>query len=110
MIDPNLLLIACFAGVSKLVVGAYWLFIVMPEQRGHGVVRRRLRWESAPQSEAGAATQLLKKQQVLSTIDSLNALLKRSGNVSGPLRELVDQADAGLTVGTFVLLTLVAFL
>src|SRR5262245_38761359 len=110
MIDPNLLLIACFAGVFTLVVGGYWIFIVIPEQRGQGIVRRRLKWEAAPRSDAGGPMQLLKKQQVLSTIDSLNALLKRSENVSGPVRQLVDQADVGLTVGSFLLLSLVAFL
>lgn len=95
-----------FAGVFVAVVGAYWAFIVMPEQRGQSVVRRRLRWEDPVQT----GVQLLKKQQVLSTIAALNDVLQRLGGVSGPLKELIDQAGVGLTVGSFLLLTSAAFL
>ena len=109
MADMNLLILACFVGVFALVVGAYWMFIVVPEQRGQGAVRRRLRWEAAVPGEGGAAT-LLKKQQVLSTIEGLNKLLARTEKVSGPLKELTDQSGVGVTVGSFLLITLVSFL
>jgi len=54
--------------------------------------------------------QLLKKQQVLSTIDSLNVMLKNAEGVSGPLKTLIEQAGVGLTVGSFLLITLVSLL
>jgi tight adherence protein B len=98
-----------FVGVFLVVVGAYWAVIVLPEQRGQSAVRRRLRWEQGG-AVAGTGVQLLKKQPVLSTIAALNDLLKNLGGVSGPLKELMDQAGGGLTVGSFLLLSLATFL
>ena len=108
MPDLNLIIAASFVGVFSMVLGAYWAFIVVPERRGQGAVRRRLKWESADPTDPNVG--LLKKQQVLSTIDSLNVLLKRTEKVSGPLKELIDQAGIPLTVGSFLLITLTAFL
>jgi tight adherence protein B len=109
MLTDPVIIIANFVGVLVLIVGAYWAFVVMPEQRGQGAVRRRLKWESA-ESGGGAGVQLLKKQQVLSTIGSFNVMLKRTEGVSRPLTELIGQAGIKLTVGTFLLITLTAFL
>jgi tight adherence protein B len=95
-----------FVGVFALVMGAYWLLILVPEQRGQSAVRRRLRWEEPVQ----AGLQLLKKQQVLSDIRVLNKLLKNSRSISEPLQELVEQSAVRLTVGSFVLLTIVCLL
>src|SRR5215510_10223436 len=106
MVDANLIIALSFVGVFTLIMGAYWAFVVVPERRGQGAVRRRLRWE-APEGTSAAGVRLVKKQQVLSTIGSLDQLLKRSDQLSGPLKELVDQSGAGLTVGSFLLITLV---
>ena len=106
--EANLIIAASFVGVLALVVGAYWAFVVIPEQRGQGAVRRRLKWESPDQG--GVAVHLLKKQQVLSTIETFNVVLKRTEGLSGPLTELIDQANVRLTVGTFLLITLTSFL
>src|SRR5262249_18446349 len=46
----------------------------------------------------------------LSTITSLNNLLKNLDGVSSPLKELIDQAGIGLTVGSFLLLSAAAFM
>src|SRR5262245_37264521 len=105
MADANLIIAVCFVGVFSLIVGAYWAFVVVPERRGQGVVRRRLRWQ-ALDPRAAADVRLLKKEQVLSSIASLDVLLKRTDNLSRPLKELVDQADVGLTVGSFLLITI----
>ena len=100
-----------FAGVFVMVVGAYWAFVVLPERRGQSAVRRRLRWEGGGTvAGAGTSVQLLKKQPVLSTIAALNDLLKNLDGVSGPLKELLDQAGVGLTVGSFLLLSVATFL
>ena len=100
-----------FAGVFVMVVGAYWAFVVLPERRGQSAVRRRLRWEGGGTvAGAGTGVQLLKKQPVLSTIAALNDLLKNLDGVSGPLKELLEQAGVGLTVGSFLLLSVATFL
>jgi tight adherence protein B len=98
-----------FVGVLAVVVGAYWAFIVLPELREQGAMRRRLKWES-PGSVPGAGVRLLKKPQVLSTIQGLNVVLKRLDGVSSPLQELVEQAGGKLTVGSFLLLMSAVFL
>ena len=68
-------------GVLTIVLGAYWLLVVLPESRSQGFVRRRLKWEAPDQ--IASSTQLLKKQQVLSTIGSLDAVLKRATGFPG---------------------------
>jgi tight adherence protein B len=108
MPDLNLIIAVSFVGVFSLIVGAYWAFVVVPERRGMGAVRRRLRWEAIDPS--GTSVKLLKKQQVLSTIGSLDELLRRTETVSRPLKELIDQAGVRLTVGSFVLITTLCFL
>src|SRR5262245_23698330 len=108
--DLNLSILALvFVGVLAAVTGAYYLFIVIPEQRGQVVVRRRMRWEN-PTATTTAGVQLLKKQQVLSSIQSFDNALKRFDSVSGPLNELVEQSGLKLTVGQFLLVTLVSLL
>src|SRR3954466_12225825 len=99
-------ILAVFAGVFAMVLGAYWTLIVVPERRGQATVRRRLRWEEPVQT----GLQLLKKQQVLSDINFLNNFLKGSKGVSGPLQDLIAQSAVKLTVGSFILLTVVCFL
>jgi len=106
MSDSNLIIAASFFGVLAVILGTYWIFIILPEQRGQGKLRRRLKWES--QAPGDADLHLLKKQQVLSTIAGFNDFLKRTQGVSAPLRELIDQAGLQLTVGTFLLITLTA--
>lgn len=95
-----------FIGVFLLVVGSYWAFVVLPEQRGQTAVRRRLRWEDPVQ----AGIDLLKKPTVLSDIKSLNNLLARTSGVSRPLQEKLEQSAIGLTVGSFLLLTSACFM
>src|SRR5436190_2251275 len=90
-----------FAAVLTLIVGAYWLLIVVPEGRGQSVLRRRLKWQDPVQ----AGVDLLKKQDVLSDIGALDSLLKRFGGFSRSLKITLDQAGVPLTVGSFLLLS-----
>jgi tight adherence protein B len=99
-------IVAIFVGVFLVVVGSYWAFVILPEQHGQTVVRRRLKWD-AP---TPAGIELLKKPQVLSGINALNELLKKADRVSGPLQELLEQSSVSLTVGSFLLLTVVCLL
>ena len=101
-------IVGMFVGVFTVVVGAYWAFVVVPERRGQTAVRQRLRWDDPGTIDAGV--HLLKKPQVLSTIDGLNVLLEKLDGFSGPLKELIDQAGVHLTVGSFLLLTSACFL
>jgi len=106
--DVTIYIVGIFVGVFALVVGAYWAVIVVPERRGQVSVRRRLKWD-IPMT-GSLEGRLLKKPQVLSRIQSLNFVLGRLEGFSGPLKELIEQAGVGLTVGSFVLLTSALFL
>ena len=99
---------ATFLGVFLAIVAAYYAFVLVPEHRGLRAVRRRLKWDAPKQDDAGEG--LLKKPQVLSTIAGLNVVLRKLEGVSGPLKQLIDQAGVPLTVGSFLLLTSACFL
>jgi tight adherence protein B len=102
--------VGIFIGVFAGIFGAYYAFVLVPEQRGQIAVRRRLKWDDPGSGTATANVQLLKKQQVLSTIASLDAALAKFDGVSAPLKELLEQAGLQLTVGSFLLLTSACFL
>jgi len=108
-VDLNLYIIGSFIGVFTIVMAAYWLFVVVPEQRGQGLVRRRLRWEN-PVATGVENVQLLKKAPVLSTIQGLNSVLAQFEGVSSPLTTLIQESGVRLTVGSFILVTILAFL
>ena len=90
-----------FAIVFGIVAGAYWLLVLLPESHSQSQLRRRLKSEDPKIAEL----RLLKKEEVFSTIGSLNTVLARLDGLSKPLKELLDQAGLTLTVGTFVLLS-----
>jgi tight adherence protein B len=104
--------LATFAVLFLAIVGAYWLFVVRPEQRSLGIVRRRL----TPRLTAKTPVRrdLVKEQQALSSIDAFDRVLRRSGQQTKPLRALIEQTGVkGISVGTVVaasgLLALVTF-
>ena len=107
--DLNPYIVGSFIGVFTIVMAAYWFFVVLPEQRGQGIVRRRLKWEN-PTTSGAENVQLLKKTPVLSTIQGLNSVLLQFESVSSPLATLIQESGAPLTVGSFLLATIVAFL
>jgi tight adherence protein B len=100
-----LMIAGIFVGVLALVVGSYWAVVVVPESRGQTVVRERLKWNDP----VTASLRLLKKQEVLSGIGVLNAVLESLGGFSGRLKEKLDSAGIKMTVGTFILLTTFLF-
>jgi tight adherence protein B len=82
------------------IFGAYWFFVLRPEQHAAGVVRRRL----TPRQVAKASLQaeLVKREANLSSISAFNKLLKRSESRTKSVKTLVEQAGARVTVGTVV--------
>jgi len=96
-----------FAGIY----GAYWVFVVRPEEQSLGIVRRRMR--STLNAKATLQRELLKQQQALSAIGAFDKLLQKSEARVRPLKTLIEQAGAKVTVGTVLaaagLLGLVAF-
>jgi tight adherence protein B len=92
---PLLTFVVFFAGIF----GAYWTFVVRPEDVTTGRVRGRLTTQSV---KASIRAGLLKEQQAMSAIRPLDALLRRSRTRVQRLQQLIDQSGARTTVGTVV--------
>jgi tight adherence protein B len=92
------------------ILGAYWAFVLRPEQQALGIVRRRLTPRMA--AKASVQRELVKQQQALSSIGAIDRLLRRSERAR-PLKSLIEQAGVKVSVGTVVaasaLLALVTF-
>ena len=88
-----------FTLVLAIVVGAYWMFIVWPEQVAEQKVRARLKG----QPSTAIRTSLLKARERLSSIGSLDTTLSKSGDALAPISDLVSRSGLKTTVGTVIL-------
>jgi len=92
--------LATFGAVVLIVLSAYWLFIVRPETRARVGVRKRLRRAKVTQD---APVDLEKEETRWSSVTALNRILESRESLLAPLRRLVDQSGAKVTVGTVLL-------
>jgi tight adherence protein B len=103
--------IATFVVFFLGILGAYWTFVVRPEQQSLGIVRRRL--IPRPSAKASVQQDLLKREQVLSNIGAFDRVLRKSEQRTRGLKSLIEQAGLKITVGTVIaasgLLALVTF-
>ena len=88
-----------FLLVLGIVVGAYWAFVVRPEQVAERAVRGRLKVEGAK----NLRVTLVKARERMSGIGSLDATLSRTGDALEPLSELLAQSGLKVTLGTLIL-------
>jgi tight adherence protein B len=88
-----------FLMVLAIIFGAYWIFILRPEQMAEQRVRARLKG----QHKAVLRTSLLKARERLSNIGSLDSTLSKSGDALEPLSDLVSRSGLKTTVGTVIL-------
>lgn len=95
-----------FGIVALIVVGAYWALIVAPEAREAAALRKRLRAEAGVVKSSKLT--LEREEDSLSAIGGLDSILNRIGGISGPIKQLIDEADLQLTVGAFLLVTVTA--
>ncbi len=97
-----LILSAIFGGFLVVIVGAYWAFVVRPENKSRTAMRGRLDVKGV---EAVAAPALRKELARLSGIPALDKLLLQVVAVSQPIQRIIDESGVQLTVGLFVLMT-----
>jgi tight adherence protein B len=88
-----------FTLVIAIVLGAYWAFVVRPEQVSERAIRARLK----TQRTQNLRDTLVKARERMSGIGSLDATLARTGNVLEPLSDLLARSGLKMTLGTFVL-------
>jgi tight adherence protein B len=85
--------------VLGIVLGAYWAFVVRPEQVAERSVRARLK----VQRTQNLRDTLVKARERMSGIGSLDATLARTGDALQPLSDLLTNSGLKLTVGTLIL-------
>ena len=96
MLIPGL----AFALVLAIVLGAYWLFVVRPEQATDSALRKRLGRPIAIHKEAA---QVAREQGRMSDVPFLNRLLSSRSHLLEPLLRLIQQAGVKTTVGVMLL-------
>jgi len=84
---------ACFLGIF----GAYWFFVLRPEQAELGVVRRRLTPKQAV--KASFQRELVKQQQALSSVAVFDKLLRKSEKRTAWIKALIEQSGVKINVG-----------
>ena len=88
-----------FLLVLAIVIGAYWAFVLRPEQLAERAVRSRLKTEGSQKLRVT----LVKARERMSGIGSLDATLSRTGDALEPLSELLAQSGLKMTLGTLIL-------
>jgi tight adherence protein B len=97
-----------FVMVLGIIGAAYYLLILKPEDDEQRQLRRRLKGKTPLTKASAASDGLLKTETPLSEIPVINTLLGATGLVSRPLQRLIDRSGMSLTVGSLILMCLVA--
>ena len=95
-----------FIGIAGSIFAAYWLLVLLPEQRDQAVLGKRLR--GGEPSRVRQAASLLKEPEKLSAIPVLNTLLSRSGGLTGRLQNALEKSGLRLNLGQLLLLSATA--
>jgi tight adherence protein B len=101
-----LAVIATFGICLAIVLGAYWAFVIIPEDKSAKNLRKRLRAELVTDGPGYEA--LTRRAAPMSALKGLDALLGRSGKIFDPLRRAVDESGLNITTGLVILATIFA--
>jgi len=82
---------------------AYWYFVVRPEQKAAGEMRRRLMPRQGVSSKTKSPAVLRKTDAPMSGFAALDKILKSSESRVGGVQILIVQSGAKVTVGTLLL-------
>jgi tight adherence protein B len=101
----ELFVISAFAAVFVIVIGMYWLFIMLPESRAQRQLQKRLvTGRTADLSGLGLA----KQKEEFSSNASVNAVMMQAGGVFTPLQRTLSESGVKMNVGTFMLMSLLS--
>jgi tight adherence protein B len=95
------IVLATFALMFGLIVGAYWVFVLRVDQAEGAALRKRLKAERTPIVQRDF--KILKPAEKLSGVVTLNNLLTQMGRVTDPLQRSLNQAGMKITVATLLL-------
>jgi len=91
------LVLLAFIVVLAGVYGAYWLFVLKPEQQTADVLQRRLKGTADPVKRK--TSKLLRNERESTTKDPVAAALERVGGLSRSLSDLCEQSGVKVTPG-----------
>ena len=91
-----------FLVVLGIVYGAYWMFVLLPEDDVRRRLHRRLKGGS-DKTRARRHSVLKKETEDTVKLEVLEAVLNRAGGKLQPLRRLVDQSGVRVTISALVL-------
>ena len=92
--------IVCIA----IVFGVYWALVLRPEQMSRDEVTKRLRGPKLAKDDLLSSSRgLVREGPKASSIPIVDQTLKRATAVSGPLQQLLDQADVQWSVSRLIL-------
>jgi tight adherence protein B len=94
---------AVFILVFGIVAGAFWLFVLRPEQAADSALRKRMRVGGMGSRTLTQGVQ--REEELLSSVPALNRLLASRGAVTKPIHGLIEQSGVRTTVGTVLLAT-----
>ena len=97
--------LATFAVCLVIVLGAYWAFVVLPEDRSGRKLRQRLK---PGRSEAAAASKLARRDPRVSALKGLDKALGQSGTLLNPLRLMIERSGLPITIELIVVASLAA--
>jgi tight adherence protein B len=96
----QLAVIAVFAVTFLIIFGAYWAFILRPEEAEGQAVRKRLKAR-----KAALLAPIVKTESKLSAVGPVEHFLERFESLADPLRKLIERSGLKITVGLLVLAT-----
>jgi tight adherence protein B len=94
---------ACFVGLLGLFIGAYWLFVLRPEDAAQRELHQRLSPTTVATTEALEREPLLRRVVPRTTLPALERTFERFGHLVRPIERLLGRSGWRLTVGQLVL-------
>jgi tight adherence protein B len=92
--------IATFGICLLIVLGAYWAFIVLPEDRSGRRLRQRLR---PGRTETVSGSALTRRDPRASALKGLDRAFGRTGNLLSPLRLMIERSGLPITIELVVM-------
>jgi tight adherence protein B len=91
-----------FVLILAIILGGYYLFVEKPEKDDKSKLLRRLK-KPEVKSQLLKPGELERREDKLSNVQAVEALLLRAKGLSGPLEKLITQSGLSITVGALVM-------
>jgi tight adherence protein B len=94
-----------FGACLLIVLGAYWAFVVLPEDRSGRRLRQRLK---SGRTESAAASKLARREPRVNAFKGVDKVLGQSGALLNPLRLMIERSGLPISIELVVVASLAA--